>query len=104
MKLYVTNQSSGEKIYLKQSASSKQELAKLLGSTRFQIDQKIYSIKDVRAESSENIAGAMATGGLIGALGGVPGVIIGGLIGALLGKSTDEEDNIKTDKFNESQI
>ena len=46
----------------------------------------------------------MATGGLIGALGGVPGVIIGGLIGALLGKSTDEEDKIKTDKFNESQI
>ena len=31
-------------------------------------------------------------------------VIIGGLIGALLGKSTDEEDKIKTDKFNESQI
>jgi uncharacterized membrane protein YdfJ with MMPL/SSD domain len=104
MKLYVTNQATGEKTYLKQSAASRQDLVKQLGSERFQIDQQIYSVNDVRAEINESTAGAMAAGGVIGVVGGVPGVIIGGLIGALLGKSTDDEDKIKSDKFNGSQM
>ncbi|KTF17023.1 hypothetical protein [Pseudoalteromonas sp. H105] len=104
MKLYVTNQSTGEKRYLKQSAVSRQELVKQLGSERFQIDQQVYSVSEVVAESNESTAGAMAAGGVIGVVGGVPGVIIGGIIGALLGKSTDDEDKVKTDKFNGSEV
>ncbi|MFB2803271.1 hypothetical protein [Shewanella seohaensis] len=104
MKLYVTNQSTGEKIYLKQNAASRRELVNLLGSERFQLDQQIYSVNDVKAESNDNTAGAMAAGGVIGVVGGVPGVIIGGLIGALLGKSTDDEDKVKSDNFNGSKL
>jgi len=102
MKLYVINNTSGEKTYLKQNATSRSELAQALGSNRFQIDAEIYSVIDVVAERNENTAGAMAAGGVLGVVGGVPGVIIGGIIGALLGKSTDDEDKNKTDKFNRS--
>lgn len=104
MKLYVTNHSTGDKTYLKQSAVSKRDLVKQLGSERFQLEDQIYSVREVKAESNDSTAGAMAAGGVIGVVGGVPGVIIGGLIGALLGKSTDDEDKIKSDKFNESQL
>jgi len=104
MKLYVTNNTTGEKTYLKQSATSRSELVQVLGSERFQIDTEVYSVTDVVAERNENTAGAMAAGGVLGVVGGVPGVIIGGLIGALLGKSTDDEDKEKTDKFNRSLL
>ncbi|OUS72775.1 hypothetical protein B5G52_06160 [Pseudoalteromonas sp. A601] len=104
MKLYVLDKSSNEKTYLKQSASSKEELANLLGAKRFRLDDKIYSVNEVIAEADENTAGAMAAGGVIGVVGGVPGVIIGGLIGALLGNSSDNEDKLKTEKFNRSQV
>ena len=102
MKLYVLNKASGEKVFLKQSATSRQELAQMLGSARFQIDNQVFSINEVKAESSENTAGAMAAGGVVGAVAGVPGVILGGLVGALLGKSSDEEDKSKAEKFNRS--
>ena len=104
MKLYVVNQSTKEKTYLKQNSASKVGLVKQLGSERFQIDQQVYSVNDVKAESNYNTAGAMAAGGVIGVVGGVPGVIIGGLIGALFGKSTDDEDKEKAEIFNRSHL
>ncbi|MCJ8304739.1 hypothetical protein [Shewanella sp.] len=104
MKLYVVNQSTQEKTYLKQNAASRRNLVEQLGSERFQIDQQVFSVNDVKAESNDNTASAMAAGGVIGIVGGVPGVIIGGLLGALFGKSTDDEDKEKSDKFNRSQL
>lgn len=100
MKLYVQDKISGEKTYLKQNASSRQELLRKIGTQRFKIGGKIYSVEDVKAESNDNIASAMAAGGVIGVIGGVPGVVLGGIIGALLGKNTDEEDRKKANFFN----
>lgn len=102
MKLYVKNKFTGQKTYLKQSASSRKELVERIGSPRFKFDNQVFSVSEVQAESSDNTATAMAAGGVLGVVGGVPGVVIGGLIGALLGKSSDEEDKEKTEKFNRS--
>lgn len=104
MKLYVQNKASGARTYLKQNANSRQQLASQLGSERFKVKNQTYSVNDVRAEQNDNTANAMAAGGVIGIAGGVPGVIIGGIIGALLGKSTDDEDNKKVEKFNRSLL
>ncbi|WP_046006076.1 hypothetical protein [Pseudoalteromonas rubra] len=103
MKLYVKNPSTGEKIYLKQTALTRQELAAQLGAYKFSVDGQIFSVSDVLAESSENTASAMAAGGVIGVVGGVPGVILGGLIGALLGKGSDDEDKVQSENFNRSR-
>lgn len=102
MKLYVKNQLTGEKVYLKQTAITRQDLANQLGAQKFTVDGQVFSVNDVLAESSENTAGAMAAGGVIGVVGGVPGVVIGGIIGALLGKGSDNDDKIKSEKFNRS--
>ena len=104
MKLFVTNPVTKEKHYLKQLAPDKPALAQKIGSISFQIDGHIFSVDDVLAESSDNTAGAMAAGGVVGVAAGVPGVIIGGLIGMLLGKSSGDEDKAKAEKFNRSSI
>jgi len=104
MKLYVINPTTKEKHYLKQSASTRNELASLLGSHRFRIEDGVYSVVNVKAEPSDSTASAMALGGVVGVAGGVPGVIIGGLIGALLGKGSTDEDKMKAEKFNRSQV
>ena len=103
MKLYVVNKTTNEKHHLKQTANTRGHLASLLGTKRFSVGGNIYSVNEVIAEPSDNTAGAMALGGVVGVAGGVPGVIIGGLIGALLGKGSDNEDKEKADKFNRSQ-
>ncbi len=102
MRLYVLNKSDGNKIHLKQSANTRNELEQLFGSRRIEIDNHEYNIADVTAEPSQNTAPAMALGGGVGVLGGVPGVIIGSASGALLGNSSDEEDKIKVEQFNRS--
>ncbi|NQZ93188.1 MAG: hypothetical protein HRT97_12725 [Moritella sp.] len=104
MKLFVIEQSSNEKKYLRQNANTRKGLSELLGSNKFKIDDQIFTVDDVQAEPNENTAGAMALGGVIGVAGGVPGVIIGGLIGALLGKGTDNDDKVRVDKFNRSTL
>ena len=102
MRLYVINKTDGNKLHLKQSADTRSELVGLFGTRRIQIDNHVYDMDEVSAESSENTAPAMALGGVVGVLGGVPGVVIGGIIGALLGNSSDEEDKIKVEQFNGS--
>jgi len=104
VKLYVLNQFTEEKIYLKQSAATKSGLVEQLGSERFKVDGQIFSVNEVIAESNDNTAGAMAAGGVMGVVGGVPGVIIGGVIGALLGMGSNTEDKEKTEKFNRSSL
>lgn len=104
MKLYVINPSTNSKLYLKHQSSTRRELVKDLGSESFAIGDMKYSVHDVHAESSDNTASAMATGGLIGVAGGVPGVVIGGILGALFGKASDDEDKAKADAFNRSVL
>jgi len=102
MRLYVLDKSDGTKIHLKQSAGSRGELVQIFGSRKVTIGNYVYDVNEISAEASENAASAMALGGVVGVLGGVPGVIIGGIIGGLLGKSADDEDKAKVDKFNGS--
>ncbi len=102
--MYALLFSTNEKHYLKQSASTRNELASLLGSHQFEIDGHIYPVAKVMAEPSDSTAGAMALGGVVGVAGGVPGVIIGGLIGALLGKDSADEDKVKAEKFNQNLL
>lgn len=104
MKLFVINPDTKTKHYLKNQCSNRLELFNELGSDIFEINDIRYSIDEVKAESSDNTAGIMATGGVIGVAGGVPGVIIGGIIGAILGKVSDSDDKLRADIFNESEI
>ena len=103
MRVFVTN-SKNEKIYLTQIAANKKELAVLIGSEKFEANGGEYSVEDVRAEYSDNTAGSMALGGVVGVLGGVPGVIIGGLIGGILGANSKNEDERKAEAFNRSSL
>jgi hypothetical protein len=102
MKLYVINRKTHKKHVLQQSARTKAELATLLGSRRFTIDNEIFSVDDVIAEPSDTTASAMALGGLVGVAGGVPGVIVGGIIGGLLGKGSTDDEKAKAEIFNRS--
>ena len=102
MRLFVEDNEKKERVYLKQTARTRSELVERIGSRTLRVNNKIYSVNDVKAAPSENTAGAIALGGAIGVLGGVPGVIIGGAIGALFGNSSDDEDKQKTIQFNRS--
>jgi hypothetical protein len=102
MRLYVIDKEDGSKVHLKQTASTRSDLAQLYGANRVQIGDNVYDINEIVAEASDNTAAAMALGGVVGVYGGVPGVIIGGLIGALLGKSSDDEDKERVELFNRS--
>lgn len=104
MKLFVVNPNTQSKHYLKHQSRNRNELVKELGSEIFSIGGTRYSVHDVQAESSDNTASAMATGGVIGVAGGVPGVLIGGFLGALFGKASDNEDKAKADTFNRSVL
>lgn len=102
MRLYVLDKTDGTKIYLKDIASNRRDLAAVYGSHRVKVGEHVYHVNEICAEPSENTAPAMALGGVVGVLGGVPGVILGGLVGALLGKSSDDEDEVKANLFNRS--
>lgn len=102
MRLYVLDKADGKKIHLRQIADSRGELVRTFGSRKVEIGNHIYDVNEIAAEASENTAPAMALGGVVGVLGGVPGVILGSAIGALLGKSSDDEDKVKAELFNRS--
>ncbi len=102
MRLFVKDKDTGEKTYIQKVANSRGELAKLFGTDRIKVKNKIYSIDTVEAEADSKTASAMALGGVIGVIGGVPGVLLGGLIGGLLGKNSDDEDEKKVNEFNRS--
>ncbi|NKC10736.1 MAG: hypothetical protein GKR94_00575 [Gammaproteobacteria bacterium] len=102
MRLFVIDPSTNEKIYLKQVAPTRDELARSIGSYSLRVSGYNIPIQKVIAEPSDNTAESMALGGVVGVLGGVPGVIIGGIIGGLLGNSSKEEDAKRAEVFNRS--
>lgn len=102
MRLFVEDDETGEKTYIQKVARDRAELARLYGASKIRVKNKVYSLNAVKAESNNFTASAMALGGLIGIVGGVPGVLIGGMVGVLLGKNSDEEDEKKANEFNGS--
>jgi len=103
MKLYVVNPYNSQKIYLNLIASTRQELANQIGGQNFFLSNNLYNIINVFAENDSNstITGSFV-GGVVGALGGPVGVLVGGLLGGLIGNSSDEVENAKIRRFNNS--
>ncbi len=103
MKLYVIDDSNN-KIYLNLSASNRSELRSTIGSEKFFLREKQFSVFDVKAENEMNnsLTGAIV-GGTVGALGGPVGILIGGLVGGVLGNTTDEKENARVNSFNNSR-
>lgn len=103
MKLYVLDKSNNGKVFLRAIAPNRQALAQKLGSPVFKANGVSYFVTDVVAEKgSDNTALGMLVGGVIGALGGGPGVAAGGVIGALLGKEQDKKEEAEVAQFNRS--
>ena len=105
MKLFVVDQSTGQKIYLKQSAGNRRALANLIGATHFTVNNQHFTVHDVIAEkSSDSTAIGMVVGGALGLLGGAPGVVLGGVLGGVLGKNSDDKEKQEADLFNGSGL
>lgn len=105
MRLYVQNTDTNEKIYLRDFAVTRRDLAQLIGSSWFNIDGYQYHVNQVIAEnSSSNTATGALVGGLIGLLAGPVGVIIGGALGGALGNGSDKSEEYHVERFNNSRL
>ena len=103
MRLYIENPKTKEKIFIKRTARNRRKLASVIGSRTLRVKNKEYDVNVVKAAPNETAAAAMALGGVVGVIAGIPGVIIGSAIGGLLGKSSDDEDKKLVEKFNRSK-
>lgn len=105
MKLFVRNRFSGVPLYLSVVASSRYQLANMIGSPWFTLHNQNFHVNEVIAEStSSNIAPSAIVGGIIGMLAGPAGILIGGLAGGLMGNEGDKAESQKVTIFNNSQI
>lgn len=101
MRLYIDE--NGRKIYLRERAQTRNELKQVLGTSQFQANGKIYNINSVKAEPDNSSATiGVGIGGLVGAFGGMPGVIAGALIGGAMGNAQLEKDKRMAEAFNAS--
>lgn len=105
MKLYVLDRSAKQKIYLNLIASTRHELASLIGSPWFILNGQNFHVNNVIAETNANntTSGAVC-GGLIGLLGGPIGILIGGIVGGMLGNEGDKGENQKVNYFNSNRV
>lgn len=102
MKLFIVN-SNNQKVYLNLTASTRNELQNLIGGAYFNLGDTTYSVNAVYAEAISNNTGTGAVvGGAIGALGGPIGILVGLLLGGLIGNGSDNDENVKVQKFNSS--
>lgn len=105
MKLFVENISTEHKVYLRDIAPTRRELAQLIGSAWFNIDGHQYHVNQVIAEhSNSNTATGAVVGGLIGLLAGPVGVVIGGALGGALGNGSDKSEEYNVERFNNSRL
>lgn len=102
MRLFVIDPHTNKKTYIKKTAKTRNELSHLIGSQNLKINGNVYTVHTVKAEPGQNTATAVAVGGSVGVIGGIPGLIIGAAIGGLIGKSKDNEDQKLADEFNRS--
>jgi hypothetical protein len=102
MRLFVIDPRTNKKTYLKKSARTRKELSKMIGSSHLKVNGQVYAIQTVNAEPTQNTATAVAVGGGVGVIGGIPGLIIGAAIGGLIGKNKDSEDQKLAEEFNRS--
>jgi hypothetical protein len=104
MKLYVKNR-HGQKTYLNMVASTRGELARIIGSPWFTLHTGTFHANQVEAESdSSSTASGAAIGGLVGLIGGPIGLIVGGIIGGALGNDSDKTESQKVNYFNQSRV
>jgi hypothetical protein len=104
MKLYVIDRQSGNKKYLSAFAHSRNALQKSTNSDSIIVDGVTYHISEINAEPEDDTtAVGSLIGGVIGMIGGGPGVVIGGLIGAALGRSQFEKEKKEAQIFNGSE-
>lgn len=104
MKLYVTD-NLNNKIYLNTLATTRSELANIIGSPWFYLNNQRFHVHQVVAESESNsIAAGAVVGGLIGLLGGPIGVLLGGTLGGALGNEDDKTELNKVNRFNHSRV
>ncbi|MFK5892559.1 MAG: hypothetical protein QM504_05015 [Pseudomonadota bacterium] len=105
MKLFVVDSDSFDKIYLDQTATTRNDLAYQLGSIRFTVNGKYFSVNNVQAEKgSDSTALGIVIGGALGLIGGTPGVLLGSAIGGVLGNGTDTKEERMVDAFNRSLV
>lgn len=103
MKLYIFDKRTKQKSYLRVVAPDRKELSRILGASMFVMDGSYYSVNEVHAEpSTDSTAVGGFLGGLIGVLGGAPGVIIGGMLGAIIGQNQTEKEKKEAELFNGS--
>jgi uncharacterized membrane protein len=103
MKLFIKDESTGDKVYLKNIATDREDLVKHIGSNKLKVKDKVYSVNSVQAESGSSLAYTTAMGGVVGILFGIPGMAIGSILGAMVGKNSDEEEKNKVETFNKSK-
>ena len=106
MRLFVINTETSEKIYLKEVAFSRQELADLLGRTDFRVKGMNFDVNEVMAEPGfDSTSVGAATGGLVGALGIAAFTllpVIGTAIGAGVGLYQATKELKRVEAFNRS--
>ena len=104
MKLFIKNK-QGVAIQLATIAPTRFELANLIGSQWFIVNNETYHVNQVYAVTTSNKTAAGAiVGGLIGLLLGPEGLIIGGALGGVLGNSDDQTDIRRVKLFNQSNV
>ena len=105
MKLYVYKKQGEGKVFLNTTAPTRHALAEQIGGIKFHADGETYAVSEVVAEKgADNTSLGMLVGGVIGMLGGGPGVAAGGVIGAFLGKEQDKKEEAEVEQFNGSSI
>jgi len=103
MKLYIQLIHPKQKLYLKIVASTRGELANIIGSQYFNTNEGTYHVNDVFAEKeSSNATAGIIIGGLIGLLAGPWGAVTGSTAGGLIGSSADQDEEKKVSIFNNS--
>lgn len=103
MKLYIQTVHPTQKLYLKIVASTRNELANIIGSPYFLVNGQTFHVDNVVAEKeSSNAAAGIIIGGLIGLLAGPWGAFTGSTAGGLIGSSADQDEEKKVSIFNNS--